>query len=122
MARVLTGFAAPITPQLMNREDNLYFSHHRDVVALPVYRMILNGSGTRYYVDPVAGTLVAKLDANAQAYRWLHEGLHRLDFTALLRGRPQWDVLMLFLLSGVTAVCVTGSYLGYRRLTRSSTT
>jgi uncharacterized iron-regulated membrane protein len=119
LARVLAGAGAPITPQLMSGEDNLYFSHHREVVALPVYRMILPGSGTRYYVDPVAGMLVAKLDANAQAYRWLHEGLHRLDFTASLRGRPQWDVLMLVLLSGVTVVCVTGAYLGFRRLTRS---
>jgi hypothetical protein len=34
--------------------------------------------------------LIAKLDAQSRAYRWLHEGLHRLDF-----------------------------YLGYRRLTRS---
>jgi hypothetical protein len=100
----------------------LYFSHHRDVVELPVYRMILPGSGTRYYVDPVAGMLVAKLDANAQAYRWLHAGLHRLDFTASLRGRPQWDVLMLVLLSGVTVVCTTGAYLGYRRLTRPAKT
>jgi uncharacterized iron-regulated membrane protein len=120
LAGVLTGAGAPISPQLMSYEDNLYFSHHRDVVALPVYRMILPGSGTRYYVDPVAGMLVAKLDANARAYRWLHEGLHRLDFTASLRGRPQWDVLMLVLLSGVTVVCVTGAYLGFRRLTRSA--
>jgi hypothetical protein len=120
LARVLTGSGAPITPQLMSDEDNLYFSHHRDVVALPVYRMILPGSGIRYYVDPVAGMLVAKFDANAQAYRWLHQGLHRLDFTASWRGRPQWDVLMLVLLSGVTVVCVTGAYLGFRRLTRST--
>ena len=117
LARILTGAGALITPQLMSDEDNLYFSHHRDVVALPVYRMILPGPGTRYYVDPVAGTLVAKLDANARGYRWLHQGLHRLDFTPSLRGRPQWDVLMLVLLSGVTAVCVTGAYLGFRRLT-----
>jgi hypothetical protein len=120
LARVLTGSAAPVTPQLMSDEDNLYFSHHRDVVALPVYRLILPGSGIRYYVDPVAGMLLAKLDANAQAYRWLHAGLHRLDFTAVLRGRPQWDVLMLALLSGVTLVCVTGAYLGFRRLLRST--
>jgi uncharacterized iron-regulated membrane protein len=120
LAGVLTSSGAPITPQLMSGEDNLYFSHHRDVVALPVYRMILPGSGTRYYVDPVAGMLVAKFDANAQAYRWLHEGLHRLDFTASWRGRPQWDVLMLVLLCGSTVVCVTGAYLGFRRLTRST--
>lgn len=120
LAGVLTGSGAPITPQLMNREDNFYFGHHRDVVELPVYRIVLPGSGIRYYVDPVAGMLVAKLDANAQGYRWLHAGLHRLDFTEFFRGRPQWDALMLALLSGVTVVCVTGAYLGYRRLTHSA--
>jgi hypothetical protein len=35
LARVLTGSGALITPQLMSHEDNVYFSHHRDVVALP---------------------------------------------------------------------------------------
>jgi hypothetical protein len=41
-----------------------------------------------------------------------------MDFSAALRGRPQWDGLMLLLMSGVTALCVTGTYLGYRRLLR----
>jgi hypothetical protein len=60
--------------------------------------------------------LVAKLDSGARAYRWLHQGLHRLDFTAWLRNRPQWDAFMLALLAGSTALCVTGAYLGLRRL------
>jgi hypothetical protein len=110
------GGAAPVpVATLMTSEDAYYFSHHRDIVRLPVYRMIL-GDGTRYYVDTVAGTLIAKIDPSAQAYRWWHEGLHRLDFTAALRGRPQWDVLMLLLMSGVTILCATGAYLGFRRL------
>ena len=112
----LSGAERPGTLQLMMGEDNLYFSHHRDSVALPVYRMSLTGSSTRYYMDSVSGMLIAKLDANAQAYRWLHEGLHRLDLTAWLRTRPRWDVLMLTLLAGVTTVCATGAYLGWRRL------
>jgi hypothetical protein len=104
------------SPELLTREDNFYFSHHLDAVALPVYR--LRTPGARYYADAVSGTLLAKVDANAQGYRWLHEGLHRLDFTAWLRGRPQWDALMLALMTGVTALCVTGAYLGFRRLLR----
>jgi hypothetical protein len=99
----------------MTREDDYYYSHHGDVVQLPVYRVIL-GEGTRYYLDMVSGSLVAKIDPSAQAYRWWHEGLHRLDFGAALRGRPQWDVLMLLLMSGVTILCATGAYLGFRRL------
>jgi len=80
--------------------------------------MILR-DGTRYYIDAVSGALVAKIDRDAQIYRWLHKALHRMDFAAPLRGRPQWDALMLLLMSGVTLLCVTGAYLGYRRLVRS---
>ena len=118
VAGALSGSETPGTAQLMAGEDNFYFSHHHDAVVLPVYRMTLPGSGTRYYLDSVSGMLVAKLDANAQAYRWLHQGLHRMDFSASLRGRPQWDVLTLGLMAGVTALCATGAYLGGRRLLR----
>ncbi|HEV7357665.1 MAG TPA: PepSY domain-containing protein [Steroidobacteraceae bacterium] len=111
-----SGAAAP---ELMTQEDNFYFSHHQERVALPVYRTVLK-SGTRYYLDAVSGTVAAKFDTQVRAYRWLHQGLHRLDFAAPLRVRPRWDVLMLLLMAGVTAVCVTGAVLGYRRVTRKA--
>ena len=102
-------------------EDRYYFGHHGKVPPLPVYRMMLrDGSDTRYYVDFVSGTLVAKIDRGAQAYRWWHEGLHRMDFTAALRRRPQWDAFTLLLMSGVTFVCATGAFMGYRRLVRQA--
>jgi hypothetical protein len=110
--------AGPGAPELLTQEDNYYFSHHRERAVLPVYRLAL-ASGTRYYLDSVSGMLVAKLDAESRAYRWW-QGLHRLDFAAGLRARPQWDLIKLFLMSGVTVLCVTGAYLGYRRLTRTS--
>jgi hypothetical protein len=102
---------------LMTQEDSYYFSHHRDVAKLPVYRAIL-GDGTRYYVDALSGAVLAKMDRAARGYRWWHQALHRMDFSAILRGRPQWDVLMLLLMSGVTVLCVTGACLGYRRVAR----
>jgi uncharacterized iron-regulated membrane protein len=105
--------------ELMTREDTYYFSHHSDSVQLPVYRFTPGtGSGTLYYIDPVSGSLLAKIDRAAQGYRWWHQALHRLDFAPALRGRPQWDALMLLLMSGVTLICATGTYLGYRRLVR----
>jgi hypothetical protein len=115
VAGVLSSAPAAPLPGLMTREDDYYFSHHGDLVKFQVYRVIA-GKGTRYYIDAVSGTLLAKLDSSAQGYRWWHQGLHRLDFTAAMRGRPRWDVLMLVLMCGVTGLCVTGTYLGYRRL------
>jgi hypothetical protein len=115
VAGVLSSAPAAPLPGLMTREDDYYFSHPGDLVKFPVYRVIA-GKGTRYYIDAVSGTLLAKLDSSAQGYRWWHQGLHRLDFTAAMRGRPRWDVLMLVLMCGVTGLCVTGTYLGYRRL------
>ena len=117
LARAVGQVGTPNALQLMTHEDDYYFSHHRELAVLPVYRLVL-ASGTRYYLDSVSGMLVARLDAESRAYRWLHQGLHRLDFAAGLRARPQWDLMMLLLMSGVTVLCVTGAYLGYRRLTR----
>jgi hypothetical protein len=109
------GAGVGAAPTLMTTEDDYYFGHHREAARLPVYRMIWR-DGTRHYLDPVSGMLVAKMDRDARGYRWLHEGLHRMDFTAALRGRPQWDVLTLLLMSGVTVLCVSGAYLGFRRV------
>lgn len=117
LSRALAGQAFRAAPQLLLHEDDFYFSHHREIATLPVYRMIA-ATGTRYYFDPLSGMLVAKQDSAAQAYRWLHAGLHRMDFAAAIRSRPQWDALVLILLAGVTGVCITGTYLGLRRLTR----
>jgi PepSY-associated TM region len=109
------GCAATPVDAPMTQEDSYYFSHHRDVARLPVYRLI-RSDGTRYYIDAVSGELLAKMDRSAREYRWLHQALHRMDFSAALRGRPRWDVLMWLLMSGVTGLCVTGAYLGYRRV------
>jgi len=98
-------------------EDDYYFSHHRDVVRLPVYRSVTPDS-TRFYFDAMSGELLGKLDGGARGYRWLHQGLHRLDFTATLRARPLWDIVMLALLLGASFIAATGSLLGIRRLLR----
>jgi hypothetical protein len=42
--------------------------------------------------------------------------LHRIDFTAWMRARPAWDVIMLTLLLGGLASTVTGFYLAVRRI------
>ena len=101
---------------ILREEDAYYFSHH-DQVMLPVYRIIANDAeSTRYYLDPTSGALLYRADANARWHRWLFAGLHRLDFTAWLRARPAWDIIVITLMLGGLAGSATGVYLAARRI------
>lgn len=100
----------------LDRADGYYFSHH-DTKEFPVYR-IRYADGERYYLSALSGELMLALDSNRRWYRWLFEALHRGDFHAVVRTRPVWDVLMLFALIGVTIGAGTGTYLGFKRLTK----
>lgn len=98
--------------------DAYHYPHHTDVV-LPAYRAIFaDAQETRLYFDPRTGELINFVDDAGAQFRWLHLGLHRLDFTALTRSRPLWDGLMLPLLAGVALLCCLGVWMGWRRLTR----
>jgi uncharacterized iron-regulated membrane protein len=126
-----TGHASPLTerdfsamarrlgspaPTLVTREDAYLFSHHDEGVELPAYRLTSGDPDPTYlYLNATTGVIEAQLDGNARASRWV-EGLHRMDVLPALRARPAWDVLVLLLLSGVSAVCATGAWLGYARL------
>lgn len=105
--------------EIIDHADAYYYEHHvpRE---FPVYRVMFDDKqARRYYLSPLSGELLQKVDGNRQLYRWLFYGLHRGDFTAFLRSRPVWDSFMLLFLFGVTLVCATGSYLGLKRVRRN---
>lgn len=99
---------------MIRAEDAYYYGHHTPV-RLPVYRVILT-NGARYYLDPESGEAVKYVDVQAQGYRWLHQGLHRLDLIPGLDRGPAWAAAMtaLLLLAGVSVA--TGVVLAWRRL------
>jgi hypothetical protein len=106
------------TIDFLTEGDSYYYSGH-DPVDLPVYRVVLdNPDHTRYYLNPLTGEILGKIDAEGRWHRWLFEGFHRLDFTAALRTRPWWDLWVLPLLLGVTVGTFTGVWMGYKRLRR----
>ncbi|MEJ0007705.1 MAG: hypothetical protein WDM77_15395 [Steroidobacteraceae bacterium] len=95
MADTLSG-AATGTADLIASGDAYYYSRPGVPAPFPVLRIIVNDTHrTRYYLDPVTGTPLEVIDSDAQWYRWLHRGLHTMDFSAAIRWRPLWDVLML---------------------------
>lgn len=104
---------------LINTEDNYYYSHHEQM-RLPVFKIeTASADESIYYLNPDNAELLAKYDTQSKWYRWLHYGLHRLDFTPLMRSRPVWDILMWTLMGGTTLGIFTGFFLGIRRVYRS---
>jgi len=120
-AQLLAGEGGIETEGLLDTEDAYYFRFQgfaeRDPLVLPVYRIALNDDeSTLYYLNPTTGALLLRVDSAERGYRWLFNGLHRWDFTATLRSRPLWDVIVLFLLVGSTVGVITGVYLAVRRI------
>jgi len=119
-AQRIAGDRSIAEQRLVNEEDDYYYSRQRrrfEQIVLPFYRIILNDEEqTRYYLDPNTGTILQRADSTARWRRWLFSGLHRLDFTAWMRSRPFWDILMWVMLLGGLAGSVTGVYLGVRRI------
>ena len=118
LAALLDPVKAVASEGMISAPDAYYFGLKKKV-PLPAYRVILDDADrTRYYLDPRTGQLLQKTDRNDRLYRWLFEAVHRWDFAAALRQRGVWDAVMLFLMAGVSAVCLTGVYMGYRYLFR----
>lgn len=103
---------------LLSTEDDYYYSGYDGAVQLPVYRARLaDPDATTLYIDAASGQVVRTVDGAARVSRWLRTGLHDWDFGALRR-RPLWDVVVVSLLLGVTAVCALGAWLGLLRMRR----
>lgn len=119
LTRILSPENPPEYSGMLNEEDMFHYHHHA-AVQLPVYKIIAGDSqNTHYYLDPDSGELLRKVDGERKVLRWLYYGLHRGDFNGFLRSRPVWDIFMWTLLLGVTAVCITGFFMGMRRLGKS---
>jgi hypothetical protein len=98
---------------------DLYYLDRHHARPLPVVLVRLNDpANTRYYIDPKTGTVVAQYSSRAWVTRWLYHGLHSFDFPWLYRYRPLWDIVVLSLLAGGTALCGTSVVLAWRVLRR----
>lgn len=105
---------------MLTTQDAYHYSTTHQAAMLPVVRIIATGEGgVRHYLDPVSGRLVNKVDPGGRAFRWWHSGLHTFDFSSVTRGDWFRNGLMLPLLLGAAFVCVTGTWIGIKRLTRA---
>ena len=112
--------AAKLTDiDLITEEDSYYYSRHNNFRPYPVYRARFDDlESTWYHIDLNNGEIVNRVTDASRLERWLFNGLHSLDFQFLIRNRPLWDVLMLFLSLAGLIFSSTAVVIGWRRLLR----
>src|SRR5262249_34380713 len=104
--------------RLMDTYD-AYYQDRRGARSLPVIYLRMNEPGDpRYYVDPKTGRVAGTYNSRNWVSRWLYRGLHSLDFPWLYNHRPLWDIVVITLMLGGTALCLTSLILTYRVLQR----
>lgn len=86
---------------------------------LPVWRVVFaDAHDTWVHVDPHTGTVLGRIDSGRRWSRWLFAMLHSWDWLPLLERRPLWDIVLVVLSLGGTALSLTGVVIGWRRLGR----
>lgn len=97
-------------------EDAYWYARDRPR-PLPVLRVrFADPAATWFHIDPRTGAVLDRLDRSGRASRWLFDGLHTWDFTALLRRRPVRDGLVWLLSAAGLIVAMSGVVIGWRRL------
>ena len=121
MMRVVRAAAGSNLAELrMMDEYDAYYQDRRRERPLPViYARMNDAVGTRYYINPSTARVVDSYSQEGWVSRWLYHGLHSLDFPWLYQYRPLWDIVVITLMLGGTALCVTSLVLTWRVVVRT---
>jgi len=120
IAIIRRSIAAASIAELRVLEDyDAYYLDRRHERPLPVVLLRLNDADhTRYYIDPKTARVAGNYSSRLWMSRWLYHGLHSMDFPWLYKHRPLWDIVVIALMAGGTALCVTSLILAWRVLAR----
>lgn len=118
----LAGNAAVETQVILNEYDSYYYPrHHQNLVEKPLPVLLVqlaDDAGTRFYLDPQDGRLLARVDRSGRVLRWLYSGLHHWDFGWLYH-RPIWDIWMLIWVSFGLVLGASSLVVGWRLLKKT---
>jgi hypothetical protein len=105
--------------RLVTQYEAYYLDRH-DSLPLPVIFVRLDDAErSMYYIDPRTAQVIESYDSHSRWNRWLYHGLHSINIPWLYRNRPAWDIVVLALLIGGTALCITSMILAWRVLKRT---
>jgi PepSY-associated TM region len=104
--------------RMMDQYDAYYLDRLREKPLPVIYARMNDRDQTRTYIDPKTGRTVGTYSTRNWVSRWLYHGLHSMDFPWLYNHRPLWDIVVISLMLGGTALCVTSLLLTWRVLKR----
>jgi len=104
--------------RVMDQYDAYYLDRLREKPLPVIYARMNDKDQTRTYIDPKTGRTVGTYSTRSWVSRWLYHGLHSMDFPWLYNHRPLWDIVVISLMLGGTALCVTSLLLTWRVLKR----
>lgn len=104
--------------RLIHQYDAYYLDRRREAPLPVIYAELNDPLRTRYYIDPKTARVVGTYSKRNWVSRWLYHGLHSLDFPWLYNYRPLWDIVVIALMLGGTALCVTSLVLTWRVIAR----
>ncbi|MBC7698278.1 MAG: PepSY domain-containing protein [Bacteroidia bacterium] len=116
-AKQLQKNAAIVSADWLTNGD-VYF--HQDAQKTPkVLRVTFSDSlKTSYYINAQTTEILASQDSNSRVYRWLFNGLHRMDISPLGDNLLARRITIFVLSTGGILLTVAGIVLGWRRLCR----
>jgi len=110
--------AAIIETRLV-KEYELYYLDRQGRLPLPALYVQLNDAArSAYYIDPKTGRVVQSYGLRSRWNRWLYHGVHSMDLPLLYARRPAWDILVIALLLGGTALCITSLLMAWKVIRR----
>jgi hypothetical protein len=104
--------------QVIKEYDAYYEDRHREKPLPVILARLDDKQQTRYYIDPRTARVVGGYNSHLWMERWLYHGLHSLDFPWLYKHRPAWDIVVVSLLLGGTALCITSIIMAWRVIHR----
>ena len=110
---------APMTDHSWLYEYDGYYYDRWAAKPLPVLRVrYADAPQTWLYLDPQNGLISLRYQRLSRINRWLYNGLHSFDFPIFYYTRPLWDLVLIGLSAGGTALAVTTMWPAWRRLRR----
>jgi hypothetical protein len=111
--------ATVLEDRLVNSYELYYVDRYKQQPLPVLYLRLNDASHSAYYIDTRTGKVVQSYGIRSRWNRWLYHGLHSMDLPWLYARRPVWDILVIILLLGGSALSITSLSMAWKVVRRT---